>query len=267
MYLEIFGGAFFVGSFSSTFSLLVAIKQRTVTAISLVPWCRGVDVKMDHSLRTEIRRERHIARLSKMQTEEDASSDYMLEAQIEGLEAAAPSSDDDDDWAQFNVRDIVVDEMRPRLAVSYKLLDKLLRRASSGMVFKRIEEGCQGHCTLQRLESCAGEVPSSDEAGESQASSLPAKQIEAGFFKSYAQHIKKQREMLLRKQTCGAPTKPLEPTTVRPDYTVDQHIQTLHSATRFKWDDIVDVSLLHVKDTVNVKKNARKLSAKFESEY
>ena len=222
---------------------------------------------MGHSLRTEIRRERHVARLSKMHTEEDESSDYMLEAQIEGLEAAAPSSDDDDDWVQFNVKDIVGDVMRGRLAVKYKLLHKLLCRASAGMVFKRIEEGCQGHYTLQRVESCAEQVPSSDEAGESQASSLPAKQIEAGFFKSYAQHIKKQREMLSRKKTGGAPTKPLVPTTVRPDWAVDQHIQTLHSSARFKWDDIVDVSLLHVKDTVNVKKNARKLSAKFESEY
>jgi len=190
--------------------------------------------------------------------EEDKCSD-MLEAQIEILEAAAPSSDDDD-WVQFNVRDIVGDEMRARQAEKNKPLDKLLRRASSGMVFKRIEEGSQGRYTLQRVESCTHQASSSDEAGGSQASSLPATQIEAGFFKSYAQHIKKQREMLSRKQTCGAPTKPLVPITVR-------HIQTLHSAARFKWDDMVDVSLLHVKDTINVKKNARKLSAKFESEY
>ena len=134
------------------------------------------------------------------------------------------------------------------------------------MVLKRIKEGWQGHHNL-RVESCAEQVPSSEEAGESQASSLPAKQIEAGFFKSYAQHIKKQREMLSRKQTCGAPTKPLVPITIRPDCTVDQHIQTLQIAARCKWDDIVDVSLLHVKDTVKVEKNARKLSAKFESEY
>jgi hypothetical protein len=217
-------------------------------------------------MRTEIRRKRHVARLSKMHMEEDKCSDYMLEAQIEILEAAAPSSDDDD-WVQFNVRDIVGDEIRARLAVKYKPLDKLLRRASSGMVFKRIEEGSQGRYTLQRVESCTHQASSSDEAGGSQASSLPATQIEAGFFKSYAQHIKKQREMLSRKQTCGAPTKPLVPITVRPDCTADQHIQTLHIAARFKWDDMVDVSLLHVKDTVNVKKNARKLSAKFESEY
>ena len=201
-----------------------------------------------------------------MNTEEDESGDYMLEAQIE---AAAPSSDHHDDWVQINIRDIVGDAMRASLAVKYKLPHnpQLIRRASARMVSKGIEEGSQGHYTLQREESCADQASSSDEAGGSQASSLPAIQIEAGFFSSYAQDIRKQREMLLRKQTCGAPTKLLVPTTVRPDCTVDQHIQTLHSAARFKWDDIVDVSLLHVKDTVNVKKNARKLSAKFESEY
>jgi hypothetical protein len=200
--------------------------------------------------------------------EKDESSDCMLEAQIEGLDAAA-AADDDDDLVQFNLRDIVGDAMRARLSEKYKLLHKLRRRASAGIVFKRNEEGSKGHYTLQRLESRADQASSSDDAegAESQASSLPATKIEAGFFKSYAQRIKNQREMLSSKQTCGAPQKRLVPITVRPDCTVDQHIQTLQSAARFKWDDIVDVSLLHVKDTVNVEKNARKLSAKLESDY
>jgi hypothetical protein len=256
-------------------------------------------VELELSLRTATRRERHV--VSHAHMEKDESSDCMLEAQIEGLDAAA-AADDDDDLVQFNLRDIVGDAMRARLSEKYKLLhklrrrasagivfkrieegseghytlqrvesgaDQLLRRASAGIVFKRNEEGSKGHYTLQRLESRADQASSSDDAegAESQASSLPATKIEAGFFKSYAQRIKNQREMLSSKQTCGAPQKRLVPITVRPDCTVDQHIQTLQSAARFKWDDIVDVSLLHVKDTVNVEKNARKLSAKLESDY
>ena len=91
----------------------------------------------------------------------------------------------------------------PMPAVTFKLLhtrrlmvrDKLLRRASApGMVGKRIEEGSQEHYPLQRAQSCADQASSSEE--ESQASSHPAIKIDTGFFKSHAQHIKKQREML-----------------------------------------------------------------------
>ena len=107
-----------------------------------------------------------------MHMEADKSSDCMLEAQIHGLEAA--SGDDDDDWVQFNIQESEGDAMRARLAVKYKLLHTLLRRASAGMVFKRIEEGSQGHYTLQRVESCVNHASFSDEAGHSRASSLPA---------------------------------------------------------------------------------------------
>jgi hypothetical protein len=102
---------------------------------------------------------------------------------------------------------IVDDVMRVRLAGKFKLLhdrrlvvkDKLLRRASApGLVVKRIAKGSQGHYPLQQAESCADQASSSDAAAavESQAPSLPVIKIDAGFFKSYAQRIKKQREML-----------------------------------------------------------------------
>ena len=175
----------------------------------------------------------------------------------------AAAADDDDNCLQYYISGIVGDSIRARLTAKYKLLhnhrlvvkDKLLNRASAGVVFKRIEGGSEGRYTLHRVESCADQASSSDaSADESQSSSLPARKIDAGFFKSYG-------------QTCGAPTKSLVPISVGPDCTVDHHIRSLHRADRFKWDDLVDVSLLHVKDKVNVKKSARKLSGKFESEY
>jgi hypothetical protein len=141
---------------------------------------------------------------------------------------ASCDDSDCDGGLQYHMRDIVGDVMQARLAVKFKLLqdatvlhdvggiledampavtfkllhtrrlvvrDKLLRRASApGMVGKRIEKGSQEHCPLQRAESCADQASSSQE--ESQASSLPAIEIDAGFFKSHAQRIKKQREML-----------------------------------------------------------------------
>jgi hypothetical protein len=190
---------------------------------------------------------------------------------------AAAAADDYDDCLQYYISGIEGDAIRARLTAKYKLLynhrlvvtDKLLKRASAGVVFKRIDEGSQGHSTLHRVESCPDQASSSgpSAAQESQSSSLPAQEIDADFFKSYSQRIKIQREILSSEQTCGAPTRSLVPIKVRPDCTVDHHIRTLHSADRFKWDDLVDVCLLHVKDAVNVKKNARKLSAKFESEY
>jgi hypothetical protein len=189
---------------------------------------------------------------------------------------AAAAADDDDDCLQYYTSGIEGDAIRARLTAKYKLLhndrpvvkDKLLKRESAGAVFKRIEEGYQWHSTLHRVESRADQASSSRaSADESQSSSLPAIKIDAGFFKSYAQRIKKQREILSSEQSCGAPTKSLVHITVRPDCTVDHHIRSLHRADRFKWDDLVDVSLLHVKDTMSVKQNARKLSAKFESEY
>jgi hypothetical protein len=113
----------------------------------------------------------------------------------------AAAVDDDDD-----MRGIVGDAMLARLPVKFKLLhnrrlvvkDKLLRPWSAGMMVKRIEEGSQGHYPLQRAESCADQASSSTAAvaAESQASLLPANKIDAGFFKSHAQRIKKQREML-----------------------------------------------------------------------
>ena len=106
-----------------------------------------------------------------------------------------------------DVEGLLDEAMRARLAVKFKLLhdrrlvvkDKLRRRASArGLVVKRIAEGSQGHYLLQQAESCADQASSSDAAAEveSQASSLVAIEIDAGFFKSYAQRIKKQREML-----------------------------------------------------------------------
>jgi hypothetical protein len=66
------------------------------------------------------------------------------------------------------------------------------------MVVNRIEEGSQEHYPLQRTQSCADQASSSaaDVVAEIQAFSLPAIEIDAGFFKSHAQRIKKQREML-----------------------------------------------------------------------
>jgi hypothetical protein len=135
---------------------------------------------------------------------------------------------DCDGGLQYYMRGIVGDAMQARLAVKFKLLqdatvlpdvggivddamlavtfkllhtrrlvvrDTVLRRASApGMVGKRIEEGSQEHYPLQRAQSCADQASSSEE--ESQAFSLPAIEIDAGFFKLHAQRIKKQREML-----------------------------------------------------------------------
>jgi hypothetical protein len=121
---------------------------------------------------------------------------------------AAAADDDHDGGLQDYMRGIVGQAMRARLTGKFKLLqdvdcivvkDKLRRRASTpGLVVKRIEEGSQGHYPLQRAESCADQASSSAAAAEveSQAPSLPAIEIDAGFFKSYAQRIKKQREML-----------------------------------------------------------------------
>jgi hypothetical protein len=190
---------------------------------------------------------------------------------------AAAAADDYDECLQYYISGIEGDAIRGRLTAKYKLLhnhrlvvkDKLVERASAGVVFKRIDEGSQGHSTVHRVESCPDQASSAgpSAAEESQSSSLPAKKIDADFFKSYSKCTKRQREILSSEQTCGAPTKSLVPITVRPECTVDHHIRALHSADRFKWDDLVDVRLLHVKDAVNVKKNAKKLSAKFESEY
>jgi hypothetical protein len=106
-----------------------------------------------------------------------------------------------------DVEGLLDEAMRARLAGKFKLLhdrrlvvkDKLRRRASApGLVVKRIAKGSQGHYPLQQAESCADQASSSDAAAavESQAPSLPVIKIDAGFFKSYAQRIKKQREML-----------------------------------------------------------------------
>jgi hypothetical protein len=59
------------------------------------------------------------------------------------------------------------------------------------MMVKHIEGGSQEHYPLQ----CADQDSSTVEE-ESQASLLPAIKIDEGFFKSHANRIKKQREML-----------------------------------------------------------------------
>ena len=121
---------------------------------------------------------------------------------------SAAADDDHDGGLQDYMRGIVGHAMRARLTGKFKLLqdvdcivvkDKLRRRASTpGLVVKRIAKGSQGHYPLQQAESCADQASSSDAAAavESQAPSLPAIEIDAGFFKSHAQRIKKQREML-----------------------------------------------------------------------
>ena len=133
-----------------------------------------------------------------------------------GSDCNAAAADDDEDEAsydsdgglQYYMRGIVGHAMRARLTAKFKLLqdvdcivvkDKLRRRASApGLVVKRIAKGSQGHYPLQPAESCADQASSSAAAAEveSQAPSLPVIEIDAGFFKSYAQRIKKQREML-----------------------------------------------------------------------
>ena len=130
------------------------------------------------------------------------SAIHQDEVSYDDSDCDAAAADDDNGGLQYYLRGIVGDAMQARLAVKFKLLrnrrlvvkDKLLRRGSAGMVVKRIEEGSQGHYPLQRAPSCADQASSLQE--ESQAFSLPAIEIDAGFFKSHAQRIKKQREML-----------------------------------------------------------------------
>ena len=105
----------------------------------------------------------------------------------------AASADVDEDASNSKqVPGIVSDSMQARLVVK----EKLLRMRCS-------DEGSRGHYTLQRGNSCPDVTSSSAAAAaaESQASSLPAIKIDQGFFKSYAQHIKSQRAMLLSAQT------------------------------------------------------------------
>jgi hypothetical protein len=98
---------------------------------------------------------------------------------------ATAAADDYDDCLQYYISGIEGDAIRACLTAKYKLLhnhrlvvkDKLLRRTSAGVVFKRIDEGSQGHSTLHRVESCPDQASSSgpSAAQESQSSSLPAK--------------------------------------------------------------------------------------------
>ena len=106
---------------------------------------------------------------------------------------AAAADDDDDALKSYYVQGIVGDAIRARLVVK----DKLLRKKSC------CEEGSQGQYTLNRGNSCPdlGSSLDDDAAVETQASSLPAVKIGAGFFKSYAQHIKNQRAKLSGAQT------------------------------------------------------------------
>ena len=111
-------------------------------------------------------------------------------------DAAAADDDDDDALKSSYVQGIVGDAIRARLVVK----DKLLRKKSCS------EEGSQGRCTLATLNrgnSCPDLASSldADAAAETQATSLPAIKIDAGFFKSYAQHIKNQRAILSGSQT------------------------------------------------------------------
>jgi len=103
----------------------------------------------------------------------------------------APASDDNHDaLTSYDVQPIVCQPMRVQQQ------DKLLRKKICS------DEGSQGRYTLPRTlprgNSCPDLASSSDAAAaaETQASSFPAIKIDAGFFKSYAQHIKNQRAML-----------------------------------------------------------------------
>jgi hypothetical protein len=118
---------------------------------------------------------------------------YENEASYDSDCDAAADDDNDDALKSYYVQGIVGDAIRARLVVK----DKLLRKKSCS------EEGSQGQHTLTRGNSCPdlGSSLDTDAAAETQASSLPAIKIGAGFFKSYAQHIKHQRAKLSGAQT------------------------------------------------------------------